>query len=152
MLETALEKNRDRRYKTALDFAEDLRRCREFEPIHARPVGRLLRARRWAQRHPALAVAVALLSVGLVASLLALARISDELRTQTMLNLVTESRQQLSVDSVRALELALQAHELSPNAKATISQLHRALTHGVPIASVPGGVQSFGFWSSELAE
>ncbi|MGH9362366.1 MAG: serine/threonine-protein kinase, partial [Thermoanaerobaculia bacterium] len=35
VLETALEKNVDRRYQTALDFAEDLRRVRAFEPIRA---------------------------------------------------------------------------------------------------------------------
>ena len=34
MLETALEKDRARRYATALDFAEDLRRVREYEPDH----------------------------------------------------------------------------------------------------------------------
>ena len=52
VLETALEKDRDRRYQTALDFAEDLRRVRQREPIVARPVGPIVRLRRWAQRNP----------------------------------------------------------------------------------------------------
>lgn len=59
VLETALERDRERRYQTALDFAEDLRRVREHEPILARPVPRWLRAWRWAQRHPAVAVGTA---------------------------------------------------------------------------------------------
>jgi WD40 repeat protein/serine/threonine protein kinase len=65
VLETALEVDRDRRYPTALEFAEDLRRIREYEPIRARPAGVLLRFSRWVQRHPALAVSI----IGTIASL-----------------------------------------------------------------------------------
>lgn len=36
VLETALEKDIDRRYATALEFADELRRIRQREPIHAR--------------------------------------------------------------------------------------------------------------------
>ncbi|HUR26723.1 MAG TPA: SUMF1/EgtB/PvdO family nonheme iron enzyme, partial [Planctomycetota bacterium] len=54
VIEKAMEKDRERRYSSALAFAEDLRRVREFEPIHARPAGAILRARRWVQRKPAL--------------------------------------------------------------------------------------------------
>jgi tetratricopeptide (TPR) repeat protein len=71
---TALEKDRDRRYQTALDLAEDLRRVRLHEPIAAKPVGPLVRLQRWAQRNPGLAVAVggifAALAAGLVVSLI----------------------------------------------------------------------------------
>ena len=63
VLETALEKDVARRYASALELAEDLRRIREYEPIRARPASVLLKLRRWAQRHPALAVA--LVAVGL---------------------------------------------------------------------------------------
>src|SRR5262249_6338467 len=45
ILETATAKDRDRRYQTALAFAEDLRRWRGNEPVLARPVGRLERVR-----------------------------------------------------------------------------------------------------------
>ncbi|MEZ6196693.1 MAG: bifunctional serine/threonine-protein kinase/formylglycine-generating enzyme family protein [Planctomycetota bacterium] len=51
----ALDKNPDRRYRTALAFAEDLRRVRELSPIRARPAGPALRAWRWVQRNPVLA-------------------------------------------------------------------------------------------------
>jgi eukaryotic-like serine/threonine-protein kinase len=51
---TAIERDRDRRYATALDFAEDLRRARHFEPILARPTPPLVRAAKWARRHPML--------------------------------------------------------------------------------------------------
>lgn len=58
VLEKALEKDRDRRYETALDLAEDLRRVRCWEPVRARPAGAWLRLRRWARRNPATAAAL----------------------------------------------------------------------------------------------
>src|SRR5262245_26327528 len=66
----ALEKDRDRRYQTALDLAEELRRVRMHEPIVAKPVAPLVRLARWAQRNPALAAAVGGLFVVLGAGLL----------------------------------------------------------------------------------
>jgi formylglycine-generating enzyme required for sulfatase activity/serine/threonine protein kinase len=67
VLETALDKDRERRYATALDFAEDLRRVRALEPIKARPAGPLLRLRRWSQRNRGLAAALFALFVALSA-------------------------------------------------------------------------------------
>ncbi|MEM7205548.1 MAG: protein kinase [Planctomycetota bacterium] len=76
VLDTALEKDPDRRYQSAQDLAEDLRRLRQNEPILARPVGNLERLRKWAGRNPALAgslgAALLFLSVGLVGTSLAL--------------------------------------------------------------------------------
>ncbi len=65
---TAIDKDRNRRYPTALEFAEDLRRFREHEPVKARPAGPLVKAQRWVQRNPmvaalSLAVFIALASV-----------------------------------------------------------------------------------------
>ena len=37
VVQTAMEKDRDRRYQTALDLAEDLRRVREHRPTRAQP-------------------------------------------------------------------------------------------------------------------
>jgi formylglycine-generating enzyme required for sulfatase activity len=69
VLETAMEKDRDRRYQTAHDLAEELRRVREHEPITARPAGPVIKLRRWAQRNPAVATAAALIFVFLVGGL-----------------------------------------------------------------------------------
>lgn len=55
VLETALAKNREQRYATALDLAEELRRVREFQPILTRPPGPIIKLIRWAQRSPAVA-------------------------------------------------------------------------------------------------
>jgi formylglycine-generating enzyme required for sulfatase activity/predicted Ser/Thr protein kinase len=69
VLQTALEKEPDRRYQTAFDFAEELRRIRSNEPVVARPVGRFERLRRWAQRNPKLAAALGGLILALAAGL-----------------------------------------------------------------------------------
>jgi tetratricopeptide (TPR) repeat protein len=65
VLDTALEKDPDRRYATALDFAEDLRRVRELRPVAAQPISAPERAVRWARRHPAQAALAAVLVLGL---------------------------------------------------------------------------------------
>ncbi|TDJ72056.1 MAG: hypothetical protein E2O39_07285 [Planctomycetota bacterium] len=58
IVEVALERDRSRRYASALDLAEDLRRIRSFEPIKAKAAGPVVRARKWAKRNPAPAVAI----------------------------------------------------------------------------------------------
>ena len=63
VIECAMDREPERRYATALAMAEDLRRVREHEPILARPMGALLRLRRWQQRHPVRSVAAAMASV-----------------------------------------------------------------------------------------
>jgi serine/threonine-protein kinase len=66
VLDTALEKEPDRRYQTARDFAEDLRAVREGRPIAARPVGPFGRIVRWAQRETAAASLAGSALVGLM--------------------------------------------------------------------------------------
>jgi tetratricopeptide (TPR) repeat protein len=63
VLLTALAKNPADRYATALDFAEDLRRARLFEPIKARPISVFGRLLRWSRRRPAAAALAAVLAL-----------------------------------------------------------------------------------------
>jgi WD40 repeat protein/tetratricopeptide (TPR) repeat protein len=58
-----LQKDAGKRYGSALELAEDLRRFRAHEPIRARPVGRAERLLRWCRRHPGVAALSAVLIV-----------------------------------------------------------------------------------------
>lgn len=65
---TALQKNRDRRYSSARELADDIRRALSYEPIVARPPTWHVRTARWVQRRPAAAAAIAILVAGVVVS------------------------------------------------------------------------------------
>jgi tetratricopeptide (TPR) repeat protein len=60
-----LQKDRARRYASALDLADDLTRYLEGRPIVARPVGRVEHLKRWCRRNPMDAALLACLMVAL---------------------------------------------------------------------------------------
>lgn len=101
VLETALEKDRERRYPSALAFAEDLRRIRTFEPIAARPAGSWMKLRRWGRRHPALATAIVLVFVSLASGFLITWRFKEEAEGQA-------AELQVAVDRERATRAELE--------------------------------------------
>jgi TolB-like protein/Tfp pilus assembly protein PilF/predicted Ser/Thr protein kinase len=63
-----LEKDPQRRYSFALALAEDLERWLKHEPIQARRIGVVARAKKWLQRNPTV-VAVVALSLALTAAI-----------------------------------------------------------------------------------
>jgi formylglycine-generating enzyme required for sulfatase activity len=74
-----LNKQPERRYASAEELANDLRRCQAGEPIRARPVSAAERTWKWARRRPALAALVvvallALVSLAVLSGNLAAAR------------------------------------------------------------------------------
>lgn len=112
----AASKEPARRYDSAQDLAEDLRRFLADEPIHARPLGPLGRLAKWARRRPA----VAALS-GLV---VAVAALGFALVTWKWLE--AEHHKDVAIDNARAEGLARRQaeHRLAENC------LERGLTHG----------------------
>ena len=78
----ALEKDRRRRYETANDFAEDLQRHLEHQPVVASPPSAVYRARKFVRRHRtgvAMGASVtAVLVSGLVVSLIGFAQARRE--------------------------------------------------------------------------
>lgn len=59
----ALEKAPDKRYASAKDMADDLRRYLTGQPLVAQPIGRLERMRRWTRRNPVVATLAAAIIV-----------------------------------------------------------------------------------------
>ncbi len=131
---TALEKDRNRRYQTALDLALDLQRVRENRPIAARPAGTWTRLARWAKRSPALATAMASTFLALTAGLvLALKSAHTETRLRSEAELQSRradgnlAEYERFADLQRLDEVILEARHLWPAVPALIPAFDRWL-------------------------
>lgn len=80
VVQTALSKDPDKRYQTALDLAVDLRALIDRTEISARPVGVITKIGRWLIRNPALAVAEMVAVLVLLVSVLVLSSFNAELK------------------------------------------------------------------------
>jgi hypothetical protein len=78
-----MAKNRERRYRSALLLAEDLRRYLDHRPLAVRPPGPAIRLVRWTQRRPRLAVAVGGLILSLTAGLVITAILLGNVRDRS---------------------------------------------------------------------
>jgi hypothetical protein len=81
----AMAKAPARRYASAKELADDLRRYLDRLPIKARPVGRVERAWRWCRRNPVPVGLLAALSVGSAVGLWHLSRLTERLVRMTAL-------------------------------------------------------------------
>ncbi len=103
---TAMAKDRTRRYQSAEDLAEDLRRIRCREPIKARPAGPLTRTMLWVDRNPVVTV------LGLVCLVILLGGITStwiQVRRARVLALIGASAAEEATDPYFSLLLARQA-------------------------------------------
>jgi serine/threonine protein kinase/tetratricopeptide (TPR) repeat protein len=121
----ALAENRDDRYATARDLAEDLQRFLDGQPILARPPSLAQRIEKWARRHQkTMAAAIgtlALAMLGLVVSLVIIA--IERNQTATALRAATFSRQAAERDRARAEKKFQQAHEVLDRFGIRVNQL-----------------------------
>lgn len=129
MIAKALDKDRSRRYQSALDFAADIRRYLNNEPIVARPASVGYRVSKFVRRNRLLVTGVALLILtlagGVVGSTVGLLRALE-----------AEEGLRVSLDAeTRAKELAiaqrLEAERQTRIAQAVVSFLNRDLLEGV---------------------
>jgi eukaryotic-like serine/threonine-protein kinase len=124
----ALTKAPARRYQTARQVGDDLRRYLTGEPIHARPVGRAERLWRWCRRNPRMATlaatAAALLVVIAVAGIVvgererALRLRADEASAQASEKAEREANARRETQSARADALAKAAQEATARREA----------------------------------
>ena len=108
-----LEKERNRRYQTAAELRDDLRRFVKGEPVHARPISRATRAWRWCKRNRAVATLGAaamtlLMFLAVTGPLVALrqAKVAEDRRQQLYISDMEVARQAWDAADVRrVLEL-----------------------------------------------
>jgi hypothetical protein len=81
----AMAKSPARRYGTARELSDDLRRYLQSEPIHARPIGPLARLARWCRRNPLAASLLVAVTLGSTAGLLYLSSLSAYFVEETAL-------------------------------------------------------------------
>jgi len=102
VVSVAMAPERRLRYVSAADLARDLSHVLAREPIEARPAGSFARARRWAQRHPAQALAGILAAVIVVGGPLAYGVVQSR---------AAEKERELGREIAAARELAEQRNE-----------------------------------------
>jgi tetratricopeptide (TPR) repeat protein len=107
-----LSKEPRRRYDSAQELADDLRRFQEGKPIVARPVGAFERVVKWTQRRPAAAAVATAAALSLAALL-----VSGAYFTSTL----AESNQQLTKEKGKTQE----ALERSQRAETSASEQHQ---------------------------
>jgi serine/threonine protein kinase len=106
-----LEQVPHRRYPSAQELADDLRRFVHGEPIRARPVSNFERLRKWAGRKPALAASLALSALSVLGLVAGLWLYSTRLRVQVL----------------RAEAKELEAREQRERADANYQQARKAI-------------------------
>jgi eukaryotic-like serine/threonine-protein kinase len=135
----ALEKDRNRRYESAGGLAEDLQRYLSHLPIHARPPGFFLRARKWCRRHPVRAVSLMAITILLHVLLfgsywhsrqLSVAlTVSDELRNAGLARERALRRELLTNDLTTARQAAITGN---------LEEVHRLLDRDPPTEDAGG--------------
>jgi len=97
-----LEKNQAKRYQTADELADDLRRFVEGEPISARAATQAERVRKWIKRHPAASGLMAVAAAA-IAAMVAGAWIYHD-KVNAALSLAEQERDKLTVEQQAGLQ------------------------------------------------
>jgi hypothetical protein len=103
----AMAKAPTRRYATAAELADDLRRFLRGEPVRARPAGRIVRVWRWARRNPVPASLLLAVTVGSALGLWRLSVLSEDLIKESALEGAAQQSEMLDeVNTVYSAEVA----------------------------------------------
>jgi serine/threonine protein kinase/tetratricopeptide (TPR) repeat protein len=145
-----LDKEPGRRYATAADLADDLRRFLDGKPILARPARPWQRAWMWAKRRPAAAALIAFCSCALLCATIFFP-IYREKAHQAALRLAEENGREFEHQANEALFHAMispiqgdlfSGEDLASNAKTTETAARRALSLASNFRSPPDEIQT----------
>lgn len=139
----AMAPERGRRYPTAQALADDLQRFLELRPIAARRAGWAYRVRRWGQRHPAQATALAAAAVLAIGGPMAFAVQERAARTEITKALDRAERYQHSYE--HALAAAIAAMERTTLRLANDEDLASGRLDGLRRELLEGAA---GFWQT----
>jgi serine/threonine protein kinase len=128
----AIDKDPKRRYQTADEMAEDLRRYLDDEPILARRDNPAEKYARWARRNPAIAVLGAVITgilvVATIASLLAASRMSDLVEQQKKaIGVARTERQTAEIARKQEAEERIRAEKAQTLAEANFAKARAAV-------------------------
>jgi len=129
-----LERDPNRRFATAEEFAAELRRYLRGEPIKSRPISNIGRAARWAKRKPALATAALLTAVLAIGGPLAAVSIEKGRRT---IKVQLAERNRIIADDVLREE----------GDSSRLKQVEQQLT---AIRTAHPGIEELSFWHQRL--
>ncbi len=131
VIDMAMAKEPAHRYRTANEFADDLRRIRESRPILARPTPAWRQLTRWARREPWLATSVAITAFALTATLVvtlhnlrareaALQRVESAQRATAR----EQRLRQVALDELMLADLRQRLDELWPARPDVVTAVH----------------------------
>ena len=119
-----LEKEPHKRYETAREVEEELKRYAEGHPIKARPLGPIARAWRWSTRNPTLSTSILLAFLLLVILLILGPGVAAR---ESYLRSIAETQRQKAEQTSKELERSLRREkELSQNYKISANAERRA--------------------------
>ncbi len=126
----AIEKDPQRRYASAAEFAADLRRYGNGEPIKARPIGMAERLWRWCRRNPVAASLMMALTLGSALGLISMGQLSDEvIRESALENAATYSRLLEDVNT----HYSSQVVDRVTNTPVDVTHDYRNQPHAIPV-------------------
>jgi hypothetical protein len=149
----ALEKDRTRRYETAMDLARDIGRHLRLEPVEARPASRFYRLSKLVQRNKLACGAATMVLLSLIAGIAFSTwmyrreRLAHEAAQAAQMTAVDEADIKEAVSRFLMDDVKEQQARIPPEAR---DRLRWALEHLVALHEKKGDAAGVKHWQSEL--